>query len=139
MLGTFKADFSKKILVSGFLAIQLLAGGHVLASNVISPFKAHSLKKLDVAGAEMVLLQLFLKNGNLTVVSKDDHIGVSQKNDLVSFYMDYERTHPAIKEVLSKKSYIRDKDKLNKLLTSVFSYKEASERNDEVISIKLKP
>ena len=141
MLKKFKSRINKSLLVGALVlvAANLSFSSHLQASDSTNIFKAHSLKKLDVAGSEMILLQLFLKKRDLKVISKDDHIGVSQKNDLVSFYMDYEKAHPSIKEILSKKSYIRSADKLDKLLAHVFTYKQLVNDSDEVLSIKMNP
>lgn len=137
----FKSRINKGLLVGALVLVagNLSFGGHLHASESLNLFKAHSLKKLDVAGAEMILMQLFLKKRDLKVISKDDHIGVSQKNDLVSFYMDYEKAHPLIKDILSKKSYIRSSEKLDKLLANVFTYKRLTNDSDEVLSIRMNP
>lgn len=130
---------TKGLAVLSIIGLSFISIGDVYSSEGLSPFKAHSLKRLDVAGSEMVLFQLFLKNGDTKVVSKDDHIGVSQKKDLVSFYMDFHSAHPSLKAILTEKSYIRNKEKLNKLVSEVFHYQKEALEDSSTLSVQMKP
>ena len=113
------------------LTMAKLSVSTALASSLVG----HSLKKLDVAGTEMVLLQAFVTNETLEVKSLDDHLGISQKEKQVSLYMDYQDAHPTLKEALSKKSYIRNPEILNKLISQSFK----TSVNEQTLNLKFKP
>ena len=121
-----------KLKLAFFITLALLSNFALGASSDI--LKPHSLKKLDVAGTEMVLIQLFVKREHV-VKSLDDHLGVSQNERQVSLYIDHHQASAALKEALAKKGYIRDINQLKKLIKESF----AVSSNEGQVTIKLIP
>jgi hypothetical protein len=106
-----------------FSLIMRIEASQVQANLVTINLKGHSLKKLDVSGSEMILIQAFI-NKNVKIFSQHDHLGLSQKGELVSFYMDYERAPLPLKIALEEHSYIRGQERISDLLQQSFQLKK---------------
>lgn len=114
-----KLHLFKVFFVSSLLSISsILHAGPVDNKKALV---AHSIKKLDVSGNEMILIQAFVQRSDIAVSSTDDMLGVSQKDKQVSLYIDYHQAPVDLKEALSKKDYIRSPESLKKLLKKSFT------------------
>lgn len=114
-----------------FLVSSLLSTGsilHAVPADNNQALVPHSIKKLDVSGSEMILIQAFVERGDIAVSSTDDMLGVSQKDKQVSLYIDYHQAPVELKEALSKKDYIRSAESLEKLLKKSFLIKKSKSK-----------
>lgn len=136
-MNPIRATRGLKVILGTLVFFSLCFNSFANTSAIqTSLFKGHSLKKLDVAGQEMILFQAFVTSANHKVISTNDFLGVSQKGQQVSFYIDYHNAHSEFKEALSEKSYIRKQEKLNKIIKLAFAIEKVSDKR--IIKVKFK-
>ncbi|MCR9204723.1 MAG: hypothetical protein NXH75_09110 [Halobacteriovoraceae bacterium] len=124
----------KKALISFSLfsvIFSIAAGQSIEASGHL---KSHSVKTLNVTGEPMALIQLFVPGAHIKVNIEDERIGLSQKDNLVSLYIDMDSLNVDVREELEKIGYSRKPDQVKAVLSKAFTIKET--KNAVSLSIK---
>lgn len=121
----------KKAILSLTVLFSVVGMSSIDASEFL---KSHSVKTLDVTGEPMALFQLFVPGAHIKVKIEDERIGLSQKDNLVSLYIDMDNLNSDVREELAKIGYSRKAEEVKTVLSKAFSIKET--KNSISLSIK---